>query len=98
VFLKREGRGCWIHAYCLDHGIDYHELKSMVDCLFPITFADGLLCPADEAAERSLVCTGVGPSLYRGLRSELQYYFGAPFVAELDRLDATDAQRSIPVE
>jgi hypothetical protein len=92
VFLKRNGRGCWIHAYCLDHGIDYHELKSLVDCLFPITFADGLLCPADEAADGSLVCAGVGPSLYRGLREELRYYFGPRLVAELDRLEEADAQ------
>jgi hypothetical protein len=88
VFLKRNGRGCWIHAYCLDQGIDYHELKSLVDCLFPITFAAGLLCPADEAADGSLVCTGEGPSLYRGLREELRYYFGPRLVAELDRLEA----------
>lgn len=98
VFLKRDGRGCWIHAYCLAQGIDYHELKSLVDCLFPVTFADGLMCPADEAADGSLVCVGVGPSLYRGLRDELRYYFGTEFVAELDRIDGEDGQRRVPTE
>lgn len=98
VFLKRDGRGCWIHAYCLDRGIDYHELKSLVDCLFPITFADGTLCPADEVTDGSLVCTAVGPTLYRGLRDELAYYFGVEFVAELDQLDQADAPPRMSVE
>jgi len=91
VFLRRNGRGCQIHAFCLSEGIDYHDLKSVVDCLFPITFADGILCPADEVTDRSLVCTGVGPTLYRGLRGELVYYFGDAFVAELDRLERATA-------
>jgi len=91
VFLRRNGRGCQIHAFCLAEGIDYHDLKSVVDCLFPITFADGILCPADEVTDRSLVCTGVGPTLYRGLRGELAYYFGEAFVAELDRLERAAA-------
>ncbi len=86
VFLKRDGRGCYIHTYCLEHDIDYHQLKSIVDCLFPITFTDGLLLPADEVADGSLICTGVGPTLYGGLRHELAYYFGADFVVELDGL------------
>ena len=38
VFLNREGRGCLLHAYSLARGRDYHELKSIVDCLFPLTF------------------------------------------------------------
>ena len=91
VFLKRDGRGCHIHAYCLANGIDYHDLKSMVDCLFPITFADGVLCPADEAADRTLICSGVGPTLYRGLRDELEYYFGPAFVREGDALEQSAA-------
>jgi hypothetical protein len=91
VFLKRNGRGCHIHAYCLERGIDYHDLKSVVDCLFPITFVDGLLCPADEAVDRTLICSGVGPTLYRGLRDELAYYFGQAFVQELDGLEGREA-------
>lgn len=95
VFLKRKGRGCYIHSYCLEHGIDYHELKSIVDCLFPITFADGLLCPADEVADGSLICTGVGPTLYRALRDELAYYFGDEFVTELSDIErrTVDSER-----
>jgi hypothetical protein len=67
--------------------MDYHELKSLVDCLFPITFADGTLCPADEVTDGTLICADTGPTLYRGLRGELAYYFGEEFVSELDELE-----------
>jgi hypothetical protein len=87
VFLRRQERGCLIHAFALDRGIDYHEIKSVVDCLFPITFADGTLCPADEVADGTLICVDEGPTLYRGLRGELAYYFGDDFVAVLDDLE-----------
>jgi hypothetical protein len=91
VFHTKNGRGCRIHAYCLANGIDYHDLKSIVDCLFPITFSEGILCPADEVLDGTLICAETGPTLYRGLRDELEYYFGRAFVAELDALEATVA-------
>jgi hypothetical protein len=88
VFLRREGRGCLLHAFALDRGMDYHTIKSMVDCLFPLTFSDGLLGPADEILDGELVCAGQGPTLYRGVREELRYYFGDACVAALDALEA----------
>ncbi len=93
VFLNRAGRGCLLHAYCAGRGVDYHDLKSMVDCLFPITFGDGTLWPADEVVEGSLVCAGTGPTLYRGLRAELEYYFGPEFVGVLDELEAVRSKK-----
>jgi hypothetical protein len=88
VFLRRDGRGCLLHAFALDRGLDYHEIKSMVDCLFPLTFSDGLLGPADEVLDDELVCAGQGPTLYRGVREEVRYYFGDECVAALDALEA----------
>jgi len=88
VFLARPGRGCRLHAFCLAEGIDYHDLKSLVDILFPITFARDLLCPAEELADGALICASEGPTAYRGLRNELRYYFGERFVGECDRLEA----------
>jgi hypothetical protein len=88
VFLKRNGRGCTIHAFCRERGIDYHDLKSMVDCLFPITFVGDLLCPSDEITDGELVCMNQGPTVYRGARPEIQYYFGDACVAALDRMEA----------
>ncbi len=87
VFHNRNGRGCRLQTFCATQGIDHHELKSMVDCLFPLTFADGVLRPADDAADGSLVCLERGPTLYRGQREELRYYFGDALVAALDPLE-----------
>ena len=87
VFLNRRGRGCQLHAFALERGIDYHDVKSIVDCLFPLTFEDGVLCPADEVVDHELVCLDQGPTLYRGIRDELRYYFGDEFVATLDTLE-----------
>ena len=88
VFLGRDGRrGCTIHAFCLERGIDYHELKSIVDCLFPLTFDGTSLCAADEVIDGDLVCMDQGPSLYHGVRSEIAYYFGNACVAALDAME-----------
>jgi hypothetical protein len=86
IFRNPAGRGCAIHAYCLEQKLDYHRFKPMVSVLFPVTFEQGLLTASAEAADGSLVCAGTGPSLYDGARGELGYYFGPGLIAELDRL------------
>jgi hypothetical protein len=88
VFHKRNGRGCLIHAYCAENGLDYHFYKPMVSILFPLTFNHGVLEPSSEVVDKSLVCSGDGPSLYEGGRSELAYFFGKGLVEELDALKA----------
>ena len=87
VFLNRRGRGCLLHAFCLERGIDHHELKSLVDGLFPLTYESGVLGTAQEVEENALVCLDTGPTLYRGMREELRYYFGDGLVAALDRIE-----------
>jgi hypothetical protein len=94
VFRSRAGRGCSLHAFALGQGLDYHELKPLVSTLFPLTFSEGLLCLADEFDESEgpvLICAGQGVTVYRALRDELTYYFGAACVAVLDEIE-----RSIP--
>jgi hypothetical protein len=86
VFADRSGRGCRIHAWCLQHGLDYHAYKPLVSTLFPVTFEYGALVPSPEAVDATLACSGNGPSLYRGARDEIGFYFGAEFVAELDQM------------
>jgi hypothetical protein len=88
IFASRIGRGCRIHAYCLQEGLDYHLYKPMVSILFPVTFEHGALVPSPETLDGTLACHGDGPSLYDGVREELAYYFGGRFVAELDALAA----------
>jgi hypothetical protein len=86
VFRDPRGRGCLIHRYCLEEGIDYHTLKPMVSTLFPLTFEQGVLVASSEVLDGSLICAGEGPSCYDGARDELRYYFGDALVAELDML------------
>jgi Fe-S-cluster containining protein len=88
VFLNRQGRGCLIHKYCMERGINFHELKPLVCSLFPLTFHEGLLFPSEEITDESLQCLGAGPTLYRGAREDVRYYFGNDMVAELDALEA----------
>jgi hypothetical protein len=93
VFRSRVpgGRGCRIHSYALEQGIDYHELKPMVSVLFPVTFDDGLLHCSTEIIERSLQCMDDGPTVYRGVRGEIAWYFGEALVSELDGLESLGA-------
>ncbi len=66
VFRNRQGRGCLIHRYCLEKGLDYHAFKPLVSTLFPLTFELGVLVASDELVDGSLVCGGEGESCYRG--------------------------------
>ena len=96
IFLNRESRGCAIHAYAVSAGVDYHDLKSIVDCLFPLTWDDDELGLSEEVLDSSLICLDTGPTLYRGVREELRYYFGDGLVAELDRIEAITAAGRSP--
>ncbi len=86
AFLNRSGRGCLIHSFCIDQHIDYHALKPMVCCLFPITFDGGLLHPSSEIEDGSLICMNDGLTLYEAAHNEILYYFGEGLIAELDAL------------
>ncbi|MDE2183296.1 MAG: hypothetical protein KGJ78_09770 [Alphaproteobacteria bacterium] len=100
VFADRQGRGCRIHAWCLDHGLDYHDYKPLVSTLFPVTFEQGVLVPSPEVVDGTLLCSGDGPALYDGVRGELGHYFGEAFVALLDGLRSSvrsEARRSAAV-
>ena len=65
----------------------------MVSTLFPVTFGDGALLCSDELHDGSLVCAGDGPTAYAMARAELEFYFGAELVAELDALAGRSAAR-----
>ena len=87
VFLNRAGRGCQIHRYCESRALNYHELKPLVSVLYPVTFDEALLQPSDEVGEHDLICLGQGPTLYRGTRDQLAWYFGRELVAALDEIE-----------
>jgi len=92
VFRNRTARGCAIHSFAVARGVDYHDLKPIVCVLFPVTFDYGLLHCSNEIEDRSLQCYGEGPTIYEGVRSEIEWYFGAGLVAELDALRGAMAQ------
>ncbi len=81
-------RGCRIHRFALERGIDVHEIKPMVCLLFPVSFSGGALTPAYEFdLEDELVCQGPGATIYRSSRADIEWYFGPELVAELDALE-----------
>ena len=86
IFRNPKGRGCMIHGYALEKGIDYHTLKPIVSTLFPATFEHGVLVASEEVHDGSLACSAQGFTVYEGTRDELAYYFGPDFIAELDAL------------
>lgn len=86
VFYDSNNRGCLLHKYCLDYNLDYHQLKPMLCCLFPLDFYGYILGPAFEVRKNTLVCLNTGISLYSGVRQELEYYFGEKLVNELDKV------------
>ena len=87
VFHNPAGRGCLIHAYCLEEGLDYHSLKPMVSVLFPLTFEHGVAGGRQRSfGQGSIICAGDGPSCYDGVRGELEWYFGPALTLELDEL------------
>lgn len=89
VFLRRDTRGCMLHAISLETDSDYHLLKPMVSSLFPVTFGDGAILCSEEIDEGSLICAGEGPTAYEMARPELAWYFGEDLVRELDALSST---------
>jgi Fe-S-cluster containining protein len=91
VFLNRHGRGCLLHRYALENGLDIHDVKPMVCTMFPVLVENGILIVPDEIRDGSLTCLGPGPTLYRSARDELLYYFGPELIAELDALEAATA-------
>jgi Fe-S-cluster containining protein len=103
IFLDRGrwgGRGCMLHRYALETGIDYHEIKPLMSSLFPLSFEGGdggcTLRAAGEVGDEELVCLDEGPTIYRGSRNELLYYFGDALVAELDALEASLPAAPVP--
>jgi Fe-S-cluster containining protein len=88
VFLNRRGRGCLLHQFALEKGIDVHTIKPLACTAYPLWCDEGLLRAQQPVRDRKLVCAGSGPSLYRGTRGALAHQFGADLVAELDAVEA----------
>lgn len=93
IFHNPKGKGCMLHSFALDNGIDYHELKPFFCSVFPVTYFDGVLMTPEEIDEKSLACMSEGYTLYQGAREEIKYYFGEEIVGELDVIESEYKQQ-----
>jgi Fe-S-cluster containining protein len=87
VFLSQDGRGCGIHRYALEKGLDYHKIKPAVCWLFPVTWDLGVLRPSYDLKD-DLACRNMGPNIYDMSKDEIAAHFGAELVKELDEIRA----------
>ena len=90
VFFNKKKENCYIHELCFNLQIDYHELKPVVCCLFPLEFSHETLKPAIEFEDDDVRCIGGTLSLYDGVKDEVAYYFGTELVEELNSLSKYD--------
>jgi hypothetical protein len=98
VFQNKDNGLCKLHAFALDHELDYHFIKPLIASLFPLTFGDGTMVVAEEIEEGSLACLGAGPSCYEGVRDEVLFFWGEGLVAELDELAKLHGPALSPAE
>jgi Fe-S-cluster containining protein len=98
VFLDPATRGCRLHRFALERGLDVHEIKPMICLLFPVCFEHGALVPGVEFDLNDLICSGAGPTIYSTAREHLQYYFGDELITELDSLERSFAAPSAAAE
>lgn len=81
-----------LHSFALEKGIDHRELKPFFCSIFPVTYYEGVLVIPEEIEEKTLACLGNGPTLYRGARDAIRYYFGDEIIVDLDRAEAQSAE------
>jgi Fe-S-cluster containining protein len=86
VFHDHRLRGCSLHRFASEQGIDWHLLKPMVCSLFPVTWERGRLVTSGFLDE--LPCKDKGVSVFEAQKNELRVYFGDGFVSELEGIAA----------
>jgi len=84
VFYDYRLRGCFLHRFAIEKGMDRHLLKPMVCFLFPLAWEEGCLFVAGLLDE--LPCKEQGVSVFEAQKEELKFYFGDAFVFELQRI------------
>ncbi|MBE0481256.1 MAG: DUF3109 family protein [Dehalococcoidia bacterium] len=77
VFHDRKARGCLLHHFANDEGIDWRRLKPMVCTIFPVTWEKGRLLTSPFLDE--LPCNGCGECIFDAQKRELREFFGDRF-------------------
>ncbi len=93
IFLAKNSAGenhCSIHAYAVDHGINWMSIKP-ADCIqYPIAIYQErgrtILGIQTTANLSHLPChhSGLGPSLYRSMEGTIRYLLGDEFYSSLE--------------
>ncbi|MCL4460265.1 MAG: DUF3109 domain-containing protein [Nitrospirae bacterium] len=106
IFLSRNASGenhCSIHAYAIDAGINWMEIKP-VDCIqYPLAvFREGdktILAPQTTSFLAHLPChdSGLGPWMYQSMESTIRFLLGGEFFESLDRyvLENVEPKRAV---
>lgn len=82
AFHNNRGRGCHLHGYALEQGIDPHLIKPMVCFLFPLTWDGDYLYVSEFLDE--LPCRHGGLLICDSQLEELACYLGGEFVREME--------------
>ncbi len=83
VFSKKGYRGCTLHRFCIENGMDVHILKPMVCSLFPVTWENGRIMASEFLNE--LPCQNTGVTVFKAQKNELNIYLGDYFITKQER-------------
>jgi len=83
IFHDNISRGCHLHRFALEKGMDPHLLKPMVCFLFPLTWGGSYLYVSDFLDE--LPCKNTGVPIFESQRNELMLYLGDDFIKEMEQ-------------
>jgi Fe-S-cluster containining protein len=81
VFHSRRRRGCALHSFAVQAGMDWLLFKPMVCALFPITWRKGRLLVSEFFAQ--LPCWDKGLPMFEAQKRALEFYLGRGFVSAL---------------
>jgi hypothetical protein len=92
VFKNRNSRGCGIHSFCFEKGIDVRALKFFACCIFPVEVnkvqdETNILTVGYELRHEGfdIDCKFTGDStVYECAREDIDYYFGKGLIDVID--------------
>lgn len=90
AFRNTGGRGCLIHKFSLESGMDFRDIKFLYCCFFPADIFDGELLSYSNLLRRKgyLNCEGGNSTVYETSKNDIEYYFGQGLINELDNINA----------
>lgn len=84
IFYHHGTRGCTLHSFAIERGMDWHQLKPAVCSIFPFTWERGRLFVSSFLDE--LPCRDQGVPVFQAQRDELQAFLGNDLIRELEEM------------